>query len=789
MNAPTSSNSFKSEPANAPAGADRPHDTQAEAALLGAILLRNGTLRAVQEHVTAESFHEPVHGQIFTVIEQLIGAGRIADPATLRASFADHPQLKEVGVSAYLQGIVAAVEGDPDATSMALLVRDYAARRDVILEARRAIDEASEASHTAKPWAEIARDAKARMEAIAKRGNASRIRTGAEVLNAVLTKIENPITPISTGFKLLNESMGGGIYPEGIYAIEGAAKRFKALARDEAVLMADGTSRPIGNLRIGDRLASCDGRPSRVAGVYPQGVRPMFKFTLSDGRTVRCDAEHQWSIIKGRNPSKTSNHVVATTSEIRSMLARGVRITLPRPSGHFGGCELQVEPYLLGVLLGDGSITRGTVRYTNPDEEILDLVMRAAGDGFAAKTVGECERYLSYRDAGNPILDGLRDLGLMGCRSYEKFIPDVYFQSSREDRLGLLQGLLDTDSQAREGRAVFITTSPQLALDVRRLAWSLGMIAKAAKPTGSRYTYKGETRQGRTVYRVSIRADHPQELFRCSRKRRDALQMRKKGINLRVLSVEPDGSDEAVCITVTHPDSLYMTKDYVLTHNSGMLAAIFSGAVVQGKKAMFLSLEMTAEKILQRQIAGFHGMTYRALENQTYQAQNMKRVFQYANANPNMSQFGLFCHHPGITDSEVLALCGLAVERYGVELIIIDYWQLIGGKKSSETAAAHQERTIYALANFANDNRLPMVVASQLNYDGNSLGSGGMTRACIWRGIVNKVELPATTHMGHPSAGIWLEVPQSRDGPDGNIGSEDVPAFMIAPGPVLKEFR
>src|SRR5690606_38851603 len=100
------------------------------------------------------------------------------------------------------------------------------------------------------------------------------------------------------------------------------------------VLLRDGTWRRMGDLRLGDELASVDGAPSRVAGIFPQGEKQIYRLTFSDGRSARACGEHLWAVSGSRLGER-----VVTTDQLRELLGKERyrrRISIPLASGHFG---------------------------------------------------------------------------------------------------------------------------------------------------------------------------------------------------------------------------------------------------------------------------------------------------------------------------------------------------------------------------------------------------------------------------------------------------------------------
>ena len=182
---------------------------------------------------------------------------------------------------------------------------------------------------------------------------------------------------------------------------------------------------------------------------------------------------------------------------------------------------------------------------------------------------------LKFKARRSPLQVSLTRLGLYGARSYNKFVPGIYKTGSVEQRRAILQGLMDTEGSVGscEMSASFSTVSERLARDVQELSWSLGAIASIS----NRQTYYrdefGNKRPGRPSFRVSIMHPDissfftlPRKLTRCREK---TTRMR-----LRITSIEPVGRKPAQCITVAHPSGLYVTDNYVVTHNTTLSKAM-----------------------------------------------------------------------------------------------------------------------------------------------------------------------------------------------------------------------
>lgn len=366
--------------------------------------------------------------------------------------------------------------------------------------------------------------------------------------------------------------------------IDALAGSGKALRYDQPILTPAGW-REIGSLKTGDLVVGSAGQPVLVTGVYPQGVRDLFEVVISDGTTVTADADHLWLTTTTRARDQHQPPKVRTTAEIAATLRlKNGRINhyLPMLSApvEMPHADLALDPYLLGVLLGDGGLGGGSVVLSTPDAEILAAVESMLPEGVRALRVEgtACDYRLSAgqmtmpgrRGLVNPLVDALRELGVWGSLSADKRIPDSYLFASADQRLSLLQGLLDTDGSAARIAVEFSSASKVLAEQVTWLAQSLGGYTHATERQPW-HTYKGERRDGQTSYRLRISLPSTVVPFRLTRKR-EALKRRERFEPFRqIVDVRPVPSAEAVCISVDAVDKLYLTAGCVPTHNTSTL--------------------------------------------------------------------------------------------------------------------------------------------------------------------------------------------------------------------------
>lgn len=349
----------------------------------------------------------------------------------------------------------------------------------------------------------------------------------------------------------------------------------KASHVDEPVLTPSGW-RSIGSLRMGDEVFAGDGSVTVVTGVFPQGTKPIFRLTFDDGAWTRTCDEHLWKV---REPEARFRKIsprygewtVRTLAELRKAYGDHPkpprRWSIPAPGPVlFPYRPVPIDPYVLGLLIGDGSFVTG-ICYATADAELLDAVRRACPDPITIKPRVKFDYTVTVPTGQkNPWMDALRSLGLWGKHSESKFVPDIYKFNSPEVRLAILQGLMDTDGSITvRGGADFNSVSRRLAEDVVELVRSLGGKASIS-PRQTYYTHKGERRAGQPSYRVLIRCgDIP--LFRLERKR-ERMIPRTRCAERVIHRIERVEDAEAVCIQVAHPDQTYITRDHIVTHNT-----------------------------------------------------------------------------------------------------------------------------------------------------------------------------------------------------------------------------
>lgn len=331
--------------------------------------------------------------------------------------------------------------------------------------------------------------------------------------------------------------------------------------------------KPIGTIQPGDYVFGLDGRPEKVLGVYPQGKLNVYRMRLNDGTEIICDGKHKWTVemcysaYRGKRITLTTEQMLERGLYLNSASQYRFRLPLAAPL-QLPEADLPLDPYLLGYLLGDGSLSSTTPKISvaageeRPWMSVLPtgivVTEHEKRPGFAHSLALKGTRAGKFR---NPVTQALRELGLFGIKELEKHVPDQYLWASASQRLAMLQGLCDSDGHAvKSGGAEYTSVSKRLANDVAHLARSLGGIATLKRRVPSRA-------HELPLYRVQLSFPDGTVPFRMKRKA-GAYRQRQRPIARSIVAIESAGTGECVCIRVDRKDGLFLTEGLAPTHNT-----------------------------------------------------------------------------------------------------------------------------------------------------------------------------------------------------------------------------
>lgn len=360
----------------------------------------------------------------------------------------------------------------------------------------------------------------------------------------------------------------------------------------------------IGDIRVGNEVIGSDGTPYKVKGVFPKGIKDLYRITFNDGYSILVGKDHLWNVSPVNSGENNTNRYVTLSTEqmldqTLKLKQNGIgwnekkpynfstyykykngdykwQIPIAKPISFSNNYNLPIDPYLLGLILGDGCIKKKSVSFRIHKDDIDEML-----NGIEIRQIKSKRPDINACTIG--FNNDLIDLKINDTRSWNKFIPDIYKYSSINDRLKLIQGLMDTDRcriKLKNGNfsgTQYTTISEQLADDVAEIIHSLGGIARKSKRVGS-YKKNGIKHICRISYNLNIKMPSEFNPFMLKRKADLYNTPKKYKIGRYIKDIKLECQGEAVCISVDSPDQLYVTEHAIVTHNtsSSIIAALES---------------------------------------------------------------------------------------------------------------------------------------------------------------------------------------------------------------------
>ena len=354
-------------------------------------------------------------------------------------------------------------------------------------------------------------------------------------------------------------------------------------------------------IQIGDHVFSREGLPEKVLGVFPQGMKDVYRVTFADGRSLDVDGSHLWAVYL-RTGSHENGPTVYSTE---TLFKKGVGVVNRRGSlqmfyeipmnqaVRWPQRELPVDPYVVGVFIGNGCLTNKVLDLSSGDEfvvaKVADLLGASGYDRCSEKNYNWV--FSSGLSRGEQKKKRLQTADvfaeiptMVGAMSQDKRIPTDYMTASIEQRWDLVRGLFDTDGhigQSDGGRfnVSYSTSSERLAQDVSSLLFSLGV----SNTIGVYCRSTVDGRSGADEYHVRVKSvnDDKVRFFSLPRKleiaERAATVSRERVKTfdyVGIRSIELIGEAETVCLYVDDDEHLYQAGEFVVTHNTELTKAL-----------------------------------------------------------------------------------------------------------------------------------------------------------------------------------------------------------------------
>lgn len=395
----------------------------------------------------------------------------------------------------------------------------------------------------------------------------------------------------------------------------GDAGSGKALANSTLIPVADDRGYvPISELKVGDEVFDENGKPTKVLGVYPQGMKAAFSVRFSDGAEIICNDEHLWNVRKRKEHYERKAYETMT---LKDMMRYNIVYSAPSGSHRnffipMNGAvqreekEFAIHPYVIGALIGDGCLSgKSSLMISSNDEFVVKKVASLIGAvgvekskycyswQFLRPDATPSRKYISQKE----IADKCVPNEIFFTRSTSRRIPKEYMLGSIEQRYELLQGLMDTDGTVvgnSKCYCSFNTSNKLLAEDVQELIRSLGMRANIFKTNRKDDMHKSTEYE---VY-ISIPDEKKYDLFTLPRhlETLDANLLKNKRFKKRYDDLPISGVEdlncemEMTCIYVDSPSHLFQAgKEHIVTHNT----ALVQGAMAADTSRVYLEIDIS----------------------------------------------------------------------------------------------------------------------------------------------------------------------------------------------------
>ncbi len=654
-----------------------PQDIAAERGVLGSLLLDPRRCGDVAPVVRPEDFYADAHQKLYACIQDLADHRQGIDTTTLTAALKARGEWEAVGGAACLAEVIHAAPVSAHAVYYARIVADHSKRRRAIHAAAEILRQAYAVD---SPLDEVIRAAEQELAAI-QTGDFQgepvpadqAVKTALQRIEAVQDRREE--VGILTGLRTFDQEIGG-LFRGELFVLAARPGVGKCLGKGTPVLLCNGETKRVENLRVGDALLGPDSEPRHVLSTA-HGTGALYRVVPTKGDSYVVNEDHVLSLVVNKNTSGYQRGQIVNLS-VRDYLkmptrfrhaAKAWRVAIQLPQQ-----EVPLDPYFVGLWLGDGTLRKPSI--TTPDAEIVEALYAVAQFyGLDVRVEGQLGNQantytLTSRQHGgpmknrNPVWAAIRAMKL----NEGKHVPDVYKYNCSDVRLGVLAGILDTDGHFEHGCYDYISGERQLAEDVVWLARSLGFAAyvrscvKGIKATG----FEGQ------YWRVCISGNVDRIPLRVKRKiappRRQIKNVQRVGF-----AVTPIGQGEYFGFELDG-DGLFLLGDFTVTHNTALACQVATHVAQRGRPVYFVSLEMSATELVTRLLCSAAGVSTRKIRTASITPDDGAAL---VDAGKTLSQAKLYLHERPAMAAGDIRRSAQRLAKTGLSLVVVDYMQRV----------------------------------------------------------------------------------------------------------------
>jgi replicative DNA helicase len=700
-------------------GKVQPQALPLEEAVLGAIMLDKDALPVVLDIITAQSFYLDAHQEIYKAMLRLFEKTQPVDLLTVTEELKKGGVLDKVGGPYYLVELTNRVASAANIEYHARIISQKHIQRELIRVSTKVIKDAFEDTTDVFNLLDEAEQGLFNIT----QHNLSRSYESMSTLTSralkqleELSKKTEGLTGVPTGFTDLDR-LTSGWQPSDLIIVAARPGMGKCLGKGTKVLMYDGSLKKVEDIHVGELLMGDDSTPRKVLSLA-RGQERMYWVRQNKGIDYRVNESHILSLKRSRTEGSYQNGDVLNIT-VKDYLDKTDKFKTNykgyKVAVNFEEQQVPLPPYFLGLWLGDGVSSKSEV--SNTGEEVVAYLKDYANTlGLSLKkyptTPEKCPQYnITGGYTGNKgysLKVALREIGVLN----NKHIPRAYLVNSVEKRLELLAGLIDSDGHYNVVSNGYEITQKNetLAREIKFLCDSLGFRTSLIPKKASIKSIGYETE----VYRVRIYGDVARIPVKIKRKEAKPWKI---PVNWQVTSIQVayDKVDDYYGFEIDG-NKLFLLEDMTVTHNTSFTLALARNAAVDfGKGVALFSLEMSNVQLVQRLISMEAEISSSKLRNgqlEDYEWQQLQSAIE------KMSEVPIYIDDtPGINIFELRAKCRRMKMQHDIQMVIIDYLQLMSGGPDSGKGNREQEISSISrsLKSLAKELNVPVIALSQLS--------------------------------------------------------------------------
>ena len=697
-----------------------PQALDLEEAVLGALMIEKDALSSVVDILKPETFYKEAHQRIYNAILTLFGNSDPIDLLTVTNQLRKTGEIELIGGGGFVAELTFRVNSAANIEYHARIVSEQALKRALIAMSSTILRDAYEDTTDVFELLDRAEQSLFKIsESNIKKNYADMSTIVRMALNELETKKnQEGLTGVPSGFTNLDR-VTSGWQPTELIILAARPGMGKCLGKGTKVVMFDGSLRKVEDVREGELLMGDDSTPRRVLSIA-RGRERMYWVKQNKGIDYRVNESHILSLKRSRTegPHKKGDILNITVRDYLTKADKfktnykGYKVAIEFPAQ-----TVPLDPYFVGLWLGDGHAYSS--RITNTDSEVVDYLQEYANElGLKMMTYQQVDRTANYA-----ITTGRRGLKkafnvqeqLRGLAVIEnKHIPKAYLINSTENRLKLLAGLVDSDGHYQEAFNCYEITqkNKELAEQLKYLCDTLGFKCslKEKQATIAKIGYVS------TVYRLRIFGNLDSIPVRIERKKARPLKARADW-RVTGIQVEYDKVDDYYGFSIDG-NRLFLLEDMTVTHNTAFIvSALRNAAVDHGKPVAIFSLEMSSVQLVNRLIAAEAEIDSEKIRKGTLAPHEWTQLHHKIQ---RLTEAPIFIDDtPALSILELRAKCRRLKAQHDIQMVVIDYLQLMSGDTSGGRPGGNREQEIAsisrALKNLAKELNVPVIALSQLS--------------------------------------------------------------------------